>query len=79
MGPGSGLSSKLVYRFHVTADVIPFAATFLQKLPLTHFVAAPFQIATDALGFDLALMVYLSRVRKSGHGGCIHAVHSVKI
>ena len=45
------LSSALFH--HVAADVISFAATFLQKSPLTHFVAAPFQIATAALGCDL--------------------------
>ena len=52
---------------HVAADVISFAATFLQKSPLTHFVAAPFQIATAALGFDLALVAYLRRVLKTFH------------
>ena len=35
---------------HVAADDISFAATFLQKSPLTHFVAASFQIATAYAG-----------------------------
>ena len=38
---------------HVAADGISFAATFLQKSPLIHSVAAPFQIEPAALGFDL--------------------------
>ena len=33
---------------HVAADDISFAATFLQKSPLTHFVAAPFQTGPAA-------------------------------
>lgn len=40
-------------RHHVAADDISFAATFLLKSPLTHFVAAPLQIMTTSLGHDL--------------------------
>ena len=36
------------------ADVISFAAAFLQKPPLIHFAAAPFQTATASLGCGLA-------------------------
>ena len=35
---------------HVAADDISFAATFLQKSPLTHFVAAPFQTGPAIAG-----------------------------
>ena len=35
------------------ADVISFAAAFLQKPPLIHFVAAPYQTATASLGCGL--------------------------
>lgn len=62
-----GLGFNSPHLHHVAADVISFAATFLQKSPLTHFVAAPFQIATAALGFDLALVAYLRRVLKTFH------------
>ena len=37
---------------HVAADVISFAATFLQKSPLTHFVAAPLQIEPACAGLQ---------------------------
>ena len=47
---------------HVAADGISFAATFLQKSPLIHSVAAPFQIEPAALGFDL---VFFSKGLKS--------------
>ena len=35
---------------HIAADDISFAATFLQKSPLTHFVAAPFQTGPAIAG-----------------------------
>ncbi len=38
--------------FHVAADDISFAATFLQKSLLTHSVAAPLRIEPALLGFD---------------------------
>ena len=47
--------STPVTRTSVAADDISFAATFLQKSLLTHFVAAPFQIKPASLGFDLVL------------------------
>ncbi len=37
---------------HVAADGISFAATFLQKSPLAHSVAAPLRIEPAAPGFD---------------------------
>ena len=40
------------YPYHVAADVISFAATFLQKSPLTHFVAAPLQIEPACAGLQ---------------------------
>ena len=49
MGPG--FESPLGH--HVAADAISFAATFLQKSPLTHFVAAPPQTGPAALGSGL--------------------------
>ena len=40
---------------HVAADVISFAATFLQKSPLTYFVAAPFQTGPAAAGLRFGM------------------------
>ena len=42
------ISSLLLH--HIAADVISFAATFLQKSSLTHSVAASFQAATAGAG-----------------------------
>ena len=42
---------------------------FFQKSPLTHFVAAPFQIEPAALGFDLVLGTNL-KVVTSKLGAC---------
>ena len=56
---------------HVAADDISFAATFLQKSPLTHFVAAPFQTGPAAQPLatsppdDGAL-----RMRRAPYGHC---------
>ena len=52
MGEGRGIYS--VAMFHVAADCISFAATFL-KVTLAHFVAAPLQIEPAALGCDLVV------------------------
>ena len=41
-----------MYSDHVAADALAFAATFFQKSPLIHSVAAPFRIEPAALGFD---------------------------
>ena len=53
MGEGRGIYS--VAMFQVGASVRSLAPTFLQKSPLTHFVAAPLQIEPASLGFDLVV------------------------
>lgn len=45
--------------FHVVADCISFATTFLQKSSLTHSVAPPLQTEPAALGFGLVLAANL--------------------
>lgn len=59
----SGIYS--VAMFHVVADCISFATTFLQKSSLTHSVAPPLQTEPAALGFGLVLIRY-NKLRKIG-------------
>ena len=64
-GEGRGIYS--VAMFHVAADAISFAATFFQKSPLAHFVAAPLQTGPAALGSGLVLGGSLRDVLKTVH------------
>ena len=57
MDEGYGIYS--VAMFHVVADCISFATTFLQKSSLTHSVAPPLQTEPAALGFGLGLATNL--------------------
>ncbi len=60
LGQRRKLKHLLGNKTHVVADVISFAATFLQKSPLTHFAAAPLQTGPTALGSGLVLGVNLA-------------------
>jgi len=59
---------------HVAADDISFAATFLQKSLLAHFVAAPFQTRPALLGSRLVFgceperewLIYCTEARRRG-------------
>lgn len=47
--------------FHVVADCISFATTFLQTSSLTHSVAPPLQTEPATLGFGLVLATNLKQ------------------